>query len=367
MTPSKSPLLIFTGGHHTSALALAKKLQERGWQIYWVGHRHSQWRDTADSAEYREVKEAGIEFFDLKAGKIFRTFHPLKLLRLPWGFITAFILVLKLKIHYGKRLKGIVTFGGYLGVPVVFNGFLFGIPVLAHEQTPVAGWANKFIAFFAQKIALTWPSGSGYYPVRKTILTGLPLRDEILNAVKNKPRLDHIYITGGKQGAHVINSAVFSVLEELLKDFTLIHQTGTSALSNDFKTANELRDKLPENLKNKYIVRDYLSPLETARALSDSGLVISRSGAHIIQELALFQTRCVLIPIPWSSHNEQLINARLLENNQQAEILNQSQLNGTTLIGAIQKAMLLKPGQLNIISDGMEKMIQLIEQMFGHP
>ena len=365
------PLLVFTGGHHTGALALALNLQKKGWRIFWIGHRHSQWNDKSDSAEYREVIQNGITFFDLKAGKIYHTFHPLKLLRLPLGFILAFYILLKLKFIYGHRLKGIVTFGGYLGVPVVFCGSILGLPVLAHEQTVVAGWANKFISVFAKKIAVTWPSGMQYYPQRKAVLTGMPFREEILQSYHRAGHQHHqsglIYITGGKQGSHVINEAVFSVLAPLLTKHTVIHQTGSSSIYNDYQRAVDVRNSLPESLRSRYMVRDYLDPREAAAVLSTSELVIGRSGAHIIQELGLFKTRCVLIPIPWSSHNEQLRNAGILAENHQAVILPQAKLNGSSLLSAITAASRLQPGELNITEDGMKNMVQLIEQMFGKP
>ena len=150
--------LVFTGGHHISSLSVALALKAEGVNIVWIGHRHSQWADTSDSAEYRDVTAAGIPFFDLQAGKFYQTFHPAKLIRIPWGFIQAFYYLVKI------RPSGIVSFGGYLAVPVVFVGWLLGIPSITHEQTVVAGWANKFISLFAKKVAITWPESASHFP-----------------------------------------------------------------------------------------------------------------------------------------------------------------------------------------------------------
>ena len=160
--------LVFTGGHHTSALVVAKELKKKGWNIIWYGHRHSMWGDESDSAEYREVTAAGIKFYDLKAGKFYATFSPLKLIRIPYGFLQAFLLLI---FH---RPNGIVSFGGYLAVPTVICGWLLGIPSVTHEQTLVAGWANKLISLFVKKIAVSWPNSLTHYPKAKTIFTGLP-------------------------------------------------------------------------------------------------------------------------------------------------------------------------------------------------
>ncbi len=369
MNNNPTRCLVFTGGHHTSALALAQKLQSDGWRIFWIGHKFSQWQDKSVSAEFREVRAADIDFYDLKAGKIYHTYHPLKLFRLPVGFISAFIYLLRLKIKYRTGLKGIVTFGGYLGVPVVFSGWLLGIPVIAHEQTVTAGWANRFIALFAKKIALTWSQSQNHYPRRKSVVTGLPIRPEIIKNLKSK-NAGHIipariYITGGKQGSHVINLAVFSVLTELLRIYTVIHQTGSSSAFNDYQEAIRLQKLLPDNLKSSYQIYNYLDSSLVAGVLTEADVVVSRSGAHIIHELALFGCKCVLIPIPWSSHDEQNKNARLLVQNHQAVILPQSQLTGSNLLQAITSAKQLKPEAMHLNLNGMENMLQLIEQTFA--
>ena len=137
--------LVFTGGHHTGALEVAKALKEKGWNTVWFGHKHSMWNDTSHSSEYREVTESGIVFYKLLAGKFHHTYNPLKLIRIPFGFIQALCLLLLLKP------AGIVSFGGYLAVPTVIMGWLLGIPSITHEQTVTQGWANKLIALFAKR------------------------------------------------------------------------------------------------------------------------------------------------------------------------------------------------------------------------
>ncbi len=357
--------LIFTGGHHTGALAVAKALKEKGWDIYWIGHKKSQWQDKSDSAEFREVTASGIRFFDLKAGKIYRTVQPVKLIRLPWGFIQAFYIILKLKLQLKSDLKGIVSFGGYLAVPVVFCGRLAGLPSITHEQTLTAGWANKVIAVFAEKIAISWPESKKHYPAGKVVLTGLPVRKEITDTIKNLsiiPKIpDQIYITGGKQGSHAINAAVFAALPQLLKKYRVIHQTGSSTVFGDYQKALKLRSRLPPTLRSGYQVSDYINSREVARILAGSQVVVSRSGAHIVQELGLFGTKCVLIPIPWSSHQEQQHNAQLLSSSHQAIILPQSRLDASNLIKSISQAENLKPQKLPIVENGLSNMVQLIE------
>jgi len=345
---SNAKPIVFTGGHHTSALVVAKKLQEEGIPVVWFGHRRSMWGDTSDSAEYREVTQAGIKFYDLKTGKFYKTFNPLKLIRIPIGFFHSLSLLLLL------RPRGIVSFGGYLAVPTVITGWLLGIPSITHEQTLTSGWANKLIAIFVNKIAVSWPQTADFFPKSKVIVTGLPLRPEILH-LHRSPITDHrltIYVTGGKNGSRTINLVVFSLLPQLIKAFRIIHQTG----HHDLSQARSLK------LQN-YEAFDYDSA-KALEALAVCDLVISRAGAHIIYELAVLGKPSVIIPIPWSSRDEQMKNAKILSSRGLAVILPQDELSPASLMAAITKAQSLKPQQFKLATDGTPPMTHLIKKEF---
>ncbi|KKU03276.1 MAG: hypothetical protein UX99_C0026G0013 [Candidatus Amesbacteria bacterium GW2011_GWB1_47_26] len=344
--------LVFTGGHHTSALEVAKALKDKGWQIVWFGHRHSMWEDKLDSAEYHEVTTADIKFIDLKAGKFYRTFNPLKLISIPYGFFQALLQLLLL------RPNGIVSFGGYLAVPTILAGWLLGIPSITHEQTVVSGWANKFISLFVKKIALAWPDSTRRYPRSKSVVIGLPLRDEIIrikkyNSFAGKLKIKNlVYITGGKQGSQTINKAVFAALPKLLASYQVVHQTGNL----DYSPARS-------HIKDGYECFAFDSA-KAISALAQAAVVVSRAGAHIVYELGYLGIPCVLIPIPWASHNEQLLNAQILEGNHQAVILPESQLTPQSLISSIKQAMHLKPRSLDLPTDAAEKLVQITASLF---
>ena len=344
--------LIFTGGHHNSSLEVAKSLKHQGVNIIWFGHKHSMWGDKNVSGEYIDVTSAKIDFIDLKAGKFFRTYNPIKLIRIPIGFIQSFIQITKIKNN--GDLAGIVSFGGYLAIPVVVSGWLLGIPSITHEQTVVSGWANRVIANFALKVATSWPSNSNN---PKFIYTGLPLREELTSS-ESKKDSKLIYVTGGKQGSHLLNKAIFELVSKLTKEYKVIHQTGSSSLYKDYETA--------ETIKNEgysYFTYDSQKAIE---ALKSAEVVISRSGAHTVYELAALTKKCVLIPIPWTSHDEQLKNAQLLEKYGQAIILNQNDLTPESLLHSIKQAFDLNPQKISIPLDSTSKIVNLIKTTLLH-
>ncbi len=346
--------VVFTGGHHTSALVVAQALSQRGWKVVWLGHRRSMWGDQADSAEYTEVTAAGIEFYNLWAGKFYHTYNPLKLLLIPVGFIHSLLLLVWI------RPAAIVSFGGYLAVPVVLCGWSLGIPAVTHEQTVVVGWANRLIAKFATKVALAWPSSLAHFPADKAVYVGLPMRPEIV-ALRRRASTKKVYepitvyITGGKQGAHVINELIFDNLQRLVPKYHLIHQTGSSTVYGDLTRASQINVPFYQSFG--------FDSKKAMQALQKADVVVSRAGAHAVYELGLLGKRCVLIPIPWVSHQEQHRNAQVLVEAGGGVILEQDQLSLKNLVAAIEQAKHLTPLPMNLPLGAVSSLLQLIEQV----
>jgi len=349
----KSIRLLVTGGHHTPAMATLEALMKEGggqfaWEIFWVGHRYSMWADQHDSAEYREVTQKGWPFYDLKAGKFHASWHPLKIWRLPWGFYQAAGLVDEI------RPDLILSFGGYLAVPVALAGFFKKVPIITHEQTLSPGLANRALARLAQKVLISWPGTESCFPHSRAILTGLPLRSEVWAvgqpevAVKQvNPKLQKavgfakanhlplIYITGGKQGSHVINQAVSGCLDKLLPHMVIFHQTGSSSVTGDYQEALHQQARLPRPLRQRYYVQDYYFSWDHYYLLYQANLVISRSGANSVAELGSLGTPSLLIPIPWSSQHEQERNAKELQRSGLSEVLEERELTPESLAGRV--------------------------------
>ncbi len=326
--------IVFTGGHHTSAVAVIDELNKRPFsenvQLFFVGHRYSMQREEVESAEYREIKDRNIPFYNLKAGKIYQTADLREWLRLPYGFLQAFVFLLRRRPHL------IVSFGGYLAAPVVFAGWLLGVPSVTHEQTVVSGWANRFIARFAKKVFISWSQSRSYFPREKVVFTGLPLREGIFSAVSKRIAREDVrdkenpilYITGGKQGSQVINEAVDGALHELLDNFRVYHQCGPL----DIDRFKQRAEKLPVRLRKKYTVQGYYGEIKVAEIYGEADVVVGRAGAHTTYELAALGIPAVLVPIPWASHNEQEKNARILEDAGIVKVLSQEDLNTESLV-----------------------------------
>lgn len=328
--------IVITGGHHTSAIPVIKELKKNpDIKIFWVGHKYSVEGDKNPTLEYRELTALKIPFYNLKAGKLYRTKNLLRLLKVPLGVFQAFFLLLRI------RPSVILSFGGYIAAPVVFAGWLFGIPSVTHEQTVVVGYANKFIARFAKKVLITWEESRKYFPGKNVVLVGLPLRKEIFKMSSNNlnlnPNLPTIYVTAGKTGSHAINETVLEAMPELLQISNVIHQSGDISMFNDY-------DKLLEKSQavdapGKYNLRKFVLEGEVGEIFTKTNLVVGRSGAHTIYELLALEKPAVLIPIPWVSHNEQFANAAMLYKAGLARILEEKDLSPKSLIAAVKVAL----------------------------
>jgi len=331
------PSVVFTGGHHNSALVIALALKKEGYPIYWIGHKFAAGGDKNVSAEYQEVTRNQITFYELKTGKFYRQFNPFTHLKTLFGFIQAFYLLLHV------RPKLIVSFGGYLAVPVVIAGWLLRVPSVTHEQTVIAGWANKAITPFVRHIFLTHSSSLPSYPKNKSQVVGLPLRPELFDTKLKQdfhPKL--LYISCGKQGSHLVNQALFPLIPSLVKNYSIVHQTGASSLTKDLDKARRLKESLGD-YADRYQYAPYFFAKEAATYLQSASIVISRAGAHLTYELSALQKRTVFIPISWVSHNEQLLNAKEASKLAPVVILEEKDLNSENLLSAINKVEKIKP------------------------
>lgn len=332
--------ILITGGHLTPALAVIEELQKKdNLQIIYVGRKHAVEGEKAPSVEAQIMKELGITFVPLQTGRLqkkFTRFTFSAFLKIPLGFIRA------LKLLKKHRPDVVLSFGGYLSVPLVFAASVFKIPSLTHEQTTTLGLANRINLLFVKKIALSWPQTLEKTSSPKAVLTGNPLRKEFLKPrqdlwqiLKFDPQKKTLLVTGGNLGSRVINRAVAESLPELLAKFNLFHQCGYA--TGDYQMLQATEKSLPAAKEKRYYLKKYLTGEEMAAIMKHADLVISRAGANTVTEIAYLGKPALFIPIPWSRGNEQFQNAQMLASLGLAQILPQEKASSSSLLELIKK------------------------------
>lgn len=319
--------VLVTGAHFTVAQAVIEELQKYpNMDIVYVGRKTTMEGDSSLSAESQILPLLGVKFIPITAGRFQRSFSIYTIpsvFKIPLGFLQAFWIILK------EKPNVLLSFGGYVAVPLVFISWLFSIPIIIHEQTLVAGLANKISGFFATKIAVSFKENYPY-PKEKTVLTGNPIRKEIQDKEStSKNKIPVILITGGNQGSHVINLAIEECLEDLLKICQIIHQTGDSKFKD--------YERLKNNEGANYKVYKWIDNMGEVALKSD--LVISRAGINTLTELAYLSKPALVIPIPYLYKDEQNKNAEYFVKTGMVKILPQSKLSGKELLKNIQEML----------------------------
>lgn len=309
--------ILITGAHFTPAVAVINELKKyKNTEIVYVGRKTTMEGDKTQSAESQILPGLGVKFIPIITGRLQKTFTIYtipSLLKIPIGLIQALYIILT------EKPDVILSFGGYVAVPIVCAGWLFSIPIIIHEQGIVSGLANKISSFFADKIAVSFPSSNP-----KTILTGNPIRRKILDGVKlSHPRgVKSILVVGGNQGSHAINLAIEGCLDKLTKVTSIIHVTG----DNKYKDFERLQKRQNE----KYIVRKWIGDGWGA-VLKKADLVITRAGINTMSELAYLGKPALVIPVPYLFADEQNKNAKFFENLGLVKTLPQSKLSAESL------------------------------------
>lgn len=317
--------LVLIGGHLTPALSLLDFAKKKGDEIIFIGRLQSSADHQIESREKSEVENRGGVFESLDTVKFERHKKLKSLLTFP-KLITAIIKSARL-LHQHKP-DVIVSFGGYLAVPVAIAGKLASIPIFTHEQTRVFGLANQLIGLFASKIGLSWKDTVGINASQKVVLTGNPIRRE-LKKKSIKPEWVQstkpiIYITGGSLGSSKINQLIKDILPILTRQYYCIHQCGTQT---DFESLSKERTTLSQDGQSSYTVRTWFSASEVSWITQHAVFMISRSGANTVSEMIERQVPGILIPLPNAGGNEQYYNAKFLSDEKASIIIPQNELS----------------------------------------
>jgi len=329
-----------SGGHISSAKAIIDALNDafllNSNNFLYVGSDLGMEKERPGSSlEMKIFKDEKFSQKYIRGGKLQRKFSPSSiylLFRTVLGFFDSISVMKDFKPDI------VISTGGFVSVPVCIVAKLFKAQIYLHEQTATVGLSNKIVSKFAEKIFVAFPSSIKYFEKEKVFHSGNLVRNEIFEnsgrggiiedvkkMIIQEEDLPIIYISGGSLGSHVINEIIKESLPLLLQDYQLILQTGDSKITNDFQLLSLEKEKLTEDLKERFVVTKYIGNEEIGFVLNNIDLFIGRAGANTVYELGLLRIPSILIPIPWVTHNEQMENAKILESVGLAKIINEGE------------------------------------------
>ena len=311
-----------TGGHLYPAVALAKEFQQQHPEtvVTFVGAgRH---------LEESILRHEGFAMAHINVKGIVG--------RGVWGTLQALVLLPQaiwkaLRLLKAKGTDLVVGTGGYFSPPVVLAAWLLGVSRVILEPNAMPGLANRVVGPLANRIFLAFEQAKSYFKPSKVRIVGMPLRPEFsyIGGFSPSANLQTLLVFGGSQGARAINTAMGEALQHsrvLRQDLHIIHQTGF----DDHERIRTLYDEV--GIDAEVVPFLYDMP----QVLSGADLVISRSGAGTLAELAVCGKPAILIPFPHATHGHQEKNARAAEAEGAAMVILQAELTGKRLAQEIE-------------------------------
>ena len=341
-----------TAGHVTPNIALLPQLHKAPFDISYIGSYYGM--------EKELIEAEHIPYYGISSGKL-RRYLDLKNISDPFKVLKGFGQSIRLL----RRLKPDIVFskGGFVSVPVVLAAKFCRIPVIIHESDITPGLANKIAIPAARKICCNFPETLKYLPKEKAVLTGSPIRQELLSG---DPAVARSYchfnaqkpvllVIGGSSGSKIINETIRAQLKTLLKKFQIIHLCGKGNLDNSLVST-------PGYAQFEYISQQ----LKDMFALAD--IVISRAGANAICELLALHKPNILIPLSAAaSRGDQILNAKSFEKQGFSFVIEEENLTGETLQAAIDTVSNKKNAYISAMQksgqmDSIRTILELIEK-----
>lgn len=342
-----------TAGHVTPNIALFDSLQKDGYEIHYIG--------SYEGIEKGLIEDKKIPYYGISSGK-FRRYRSWKNLTDPFRVLHGFFQARRLL----GRIRPNVVFskGGFVSVPVVMAAKTRHIPVIIHESDLTPGLANKLAMPSATKVCCNFPETLPYLPKEKAVLTGSPIRQELLHGNKQAAKdfcgftgdLPILMVMGGSIGSVYINNAIRGCIDTLLTKYQIIHLCG--------------KGNIDESLKDKkgYAQFEYISEnLPDLFAAAD--LVVARAGANSICELLALHKPNILIPLSRNaSRGDQILNANSFAKQGFSVVLEEEEVTAEKLMATIDDVMahrskyidaMKNSGQMNAI----ETIMGLIEEV----
>jgi len=313
-----------TGGHVFPAISIAEEILERnsGNEVMFVG--------TEEGIEKRILREKGyrVEFIKSRgiAGKSFFQ-KVITVISILGAMLSS------LRILRDFRPDVVIGVGGYASGPTLLCASISSIPTAVCEQNCVPGLANRILSRFVGKIFITFEESKKHLPAEKTVLTGNPIRRDLAHvAAEKKARQSarrNVFVLGGSQGARKLNEIVPRSLAELGTRVNVTHQTGEAHIESVRETYRQLGISA-----EVFGFTDDMS-----RIYEKTDLVICRAGSGTLSEITAFGIPSILIPLASSTHDHQLKNARTLESDAAAAVVEEKELSVEGLCAVIEKTL----------------------------
>jgi UDP-N-acetylglucosamine--N-acetylmuramyl-(pentapeptide) pyrophosphoryl-undecaprenol N-acetylglucosamine transferase len=315
--PSPMPRFLFagggTGGHVIPALAVARELRKRGHQVLFVG--------TERGIESRLVPAEGFELCKIEIGGLNRVGTAQKiatLAKLPFVTMGTMGLV--------GEAAGVFSMGGYVAGPPVIGALVRGRPVVVMEPNAIPGFTNRRIARFVARALVNFPETARFFPKGKTEVIGMPVREEFLRI---RPRslgaTLNLLVTGGSQGSRTLNRVMrqsWPILRQQGLPIRIVHQTGSA----EYET---IRDEFARTGVEGEIL-PFIGDMPAAFDSAD--LVVCRSGAGTVSELAAAGKPSILVPFPFAADDHQTRNAEAMQAAGGARMVPDADLTGESLV-----------------------------------
>lgn len=304
-----------TGGHVIPSIAVACELKHFGHEVFFIG--------TRQGMEAKLVPAAGfpIDWIDISGLK-----------RVGWRQTLATMLKLPSSLWSARAIlkrrgsAAVFSMGGYVAAPVMAAARMLSIPMAIMEPNSIPGVTNRRLGRMARKVLLTFENAKSYFPGQDVEVTGLPVRQEFFEIHSRPAGPLTVLVTGGSQGSRTLNLACEQAWPELKRrQIRVIHQTGVAhyeAIAKRFAEAQvdgkvvAFIDDMPETF-------------------SDVDVVICRSGAGAVSELAAAGKPSILVPFPYAADDHQVKNAQALERLGAARFVRDQELTGERLINEL--------------------------------
>lgn len=300
-----------TGGHVFPAIAVAQALQQQGWDICWLGTKDRMEADLVPKhgIPIRFIQISGLRGKGIKA-----------LLGAPFAIFRA-VLQAK-KIIQEEKPDAVLGMGGYVSGPGGVAAKLCGVPIILHEQNAIAGLTNKWLAKIATCVLQAFPMA---FPNAEVV--GNPVRADLFQRAAPEIRFAdrgeklRLLVVGGSQGARVLNQTLPKVVAELADKLDVRHQVGKGSVEN-------VTALYGDNAQNVQIT-EFIDDM--AEAYSWADVVICRSGALTVCELAAIGAAAIFVPFQHKD-KQQYLNAKYLADAGAAKIVEQADLTPEILI-----------------------------------